>query len=344
MQLGKLSLPEKPLFLAPMEDVTDYTFRFMCKHFGANVVYTEFVASEALIRDVKKSFRKIEIYDYERPVGIQIFGKDLNSMVEAAKIVENAKPDFIDLNFGCPVKKVATKGAGSGMLQNPELLIEITRSVVKAVNIPVTVKTRLGWDENSIIIHDLALRLQDTGIAWLSIHGRTRSQFYRGVANWEPIKKIKDDPRIHIPIIGNGDIKTPQDAANAFKLYGVDGIMVGRAAIGKPWIFHYIRHFLNSGEILPPLTVNERVAIARLHLEKSIDYKGEKYGILEMRQHFGNYFKGLPNAKEVRTKLVTANSVDEIESVFTYLKNTYGDMPLDNDHLVDNHCQKLENL
>ncbi len=342
--LNRIQLPDKPLFLAPMEDVTDLTFRYMCKHFGADVMYTEFVSSEAIIRESEKTLRKTRIFDYERPVAIQIFGNNLHTMVEAAKIVETFEPDFIDLNFGCPVKKIATKGAGAGMLQNPELLVAISEAVAKNVSLPVTVKTRLGWDDSSIIIHDLALRLQDVGISMLTVHGRTRSQFYRGVANWEPIGALKANPKITIPIVGNGDIKTPHDAARAFDHYRVDGVMIGRATIGKPWIFKEIRHFLNTGTLFPPLTVTERVEIARMHLNKSIEFKGEKYGILEMRQHFGNYFKGLPNFKETRLKLVTTLSVEEIEEIFQTIQKNWGNIPLDNDHLIDNHCQKLERL
>jgi tRNA-dihydrouridine synthase B len=344
VKIGNIELRDKPLFLAPMEDVTDITFRFMCKHFGADVMCSEFVSSEGLIRDARKTLQKLEMLDYERPMAIQIFGNNHDSMVEAAKIAESYGPDFVDINFGCPVKKVATKGSGAGMLRTPDLMVDITRSIVKALRLPVTVKTRLGWDEDSIIIEDLAEKLQDTGIAMLAIHGRTRSQFYRGISDWEPIGRIKRNPRIKIPIIGNGDIKSAQDAKNAFDTYGVDGIMIGRAVIGKPWIFKEVRHFLDTGELLPPLTVRERIEITRLHMAKSIERKGDVYGILEMRQHFSNYFKGLPNFKETRLKLVTTSEIGEIENLLEYIGRQWGDMPLQNDHLVDNCCKKLENL
>ncbi len=344
VKIGNIELGSKPLFLAPMEDVTDVTFRYMCKHFGVDVMCSEFVSAEALIRSIKKSTEKLVMYDYERPMAVQIFGNNHDSMVEAAKVAESYNPDFIDINFGCPVKKIATKGSGAGMLRTPDLMVEITRSIVKAVKLPVTVKTRLGWDENSIIIEELAEKLQDTGIAMLAIHGRTRAQFYRGVSDWAPIGRVKNNQRIKIPIIGNGDIKTPQDAKMAFDKYGVDGVMIGRASIGKPWIFKEIRYFLDNGTVLPPLTVRERVELTSLHLSKSIENKGEKYGILEMRQHFSNYFKGLPNFKETRLKLVTAPTLNDVEEILNYINKQWGDMPLQNDHLVDNCCKKLENL
>lgn len=265
-------------------------------------------------------------------------------MVEAAKIAETFNPDFIDINFGCPVRKVAAKGSGAGMLKTPDLMIAITKAVVNAVNIPVTVKTRLGWDEESIIIEDLAEPLQDTGIQALTIHGRTRSQFYRGESDWSPIARVKSNPRITIPIIGNGDIKSPEGAKNAFSTTNVDGVMIGRAVIGRPWIFKEVKHFLQTGELLDPPSVRERIQYTRIHLQKSMERKGEKYGILEMRQHFSNYFKGLPNFKETRLKLVTANELDQIEGILLHIDQNWGDMPLNNDHLVDNCCKKLENL
>ena len=344
VKIGNIEIKDPALFLAPMEDVSDLTFRYMCKHFGADVMYTEFISSEALVRSIKKTTQKLTFYDYERPLAIQIFGNNLDSMVEAAKIAETYNPDFLDINFGCPVKKIATKGSGSGMMRNPELLTEITASIVKAVNLPVTVKTRLGWDENSIIIEDLAERLQDVGIAALAIHGRTRSQFYRGESDWEPIGRVKNNPRIKIPIIGNGDIKSPEGAKNAFERYGVDGIMIGRGVIGRPWLFKEIKYFLETGERLPPFSTRERIDIARMHLYKSIEFKGEVYGILEMRQHFSNYFKGLPNFKDTRLKLVTTNDIETLESIFEYIDQTWGDIPLVNDHLIDSCCKKLENL
>lgn len=344
VKIKDIEIKSPALFLAPMEDVTDLTFRYMCKYFGVNVMYTEFISSEALVRSIKKTTEKLVFYDYERPLAIQIFGNNLESMVEAAKIAESYKPDFIDINFGCPVKKIATKGSGSGMMRNPDLLVDITGSIVKAINLPVTVKTRLGWDENSIIIEELAERLQDAGIAALAIHGRTRSQFYRGVSDWEPIGRVKNNQRIKIPIIGNGDIKNPEDVRNAFDIYGVDGIMIGRGAIGRPWLFKEIKHFMETGELLPPLSTRNRIDIARLHLQKSVEFKGEKYGILEMRQHFSNYFKGLPDFKETRLKLVTANDIEALNLVFEHIDKTWGDMPLINDHLIDSCCKKLENL
>lgn len=344
VKIGDIELRDKPLFLAPMEDVTDITFRYICKHFGVDVMCSEFVAAEALIRSIKKSTKKLVMFDYERPMAVQIFGNNHDSMVEAAKVAESYNPDFIDINFGCPVKKIATKGSGAGMLRTPELMVEIASSIVKAVKLPVTVKTRLGWDENSIIISELAEKLQDVGIAMLAIHGRTRSQFYRGVADWEPIGRVKNNPRIKIPIIGNGDIKSPEDAKNAFDKYDVDGVMIGRGAIGKPWIFKEIRHYLDTGEHLPPLTVTERVELTHMHLLKSIENKGDKYGVLEMRQHFSNYFKGLPNFKDTRLKLVTAPTYDEVVEILNHIKQEWGDMPLLNNHLVDNCCKKLENL
>ena len=343
-KIGNIELPEHPLFLAPMEDVTDPTFRYMCKYFGADIMYTEFISSEGLIRDAKKTLQKLDVYDYERPIAIQIFGNNLDAMVEAAKIAETFNPDFIDINFGCPVRKIATKGSGAGMLRTPDLMIAITQAIVKAVSLPVTVKTRLGWDEESIIIEGLAEPLQDTGIQALTIHGRTRSQFYRGESDWSPIARVKNNPRITIPIIGNGDIKTPEGAKNAFESTNVDGIMIGRAVIGRPWIFKEVKHYLKTGEILPSPTVRERIEYTRMHLHKSMERKGEHYGILEMRQHFSNYFKGLSNFKETRLKLVTANEVAQIEDILQHIDKTWGDLPLENDHLVDNCCKKLENL
>lgn len=344
VKIGNIELRDKPLFLAPMEDVTDITFRYMCKHFGADVMCSEFVAADALVRHVERSKQKLSLLEYEHPIAVQIFGNNHDSMVEAARIAETYSPDFIDLNFGCPVKKIATKGAGAGMLRTPELMIKIAQSIVKAVKLPVTVKTRLGWDENTIIIEELAEQLQDVGIAALAIHGRTRSQFYRGVSDWEPIGRVKNNPRIIIPIIGNGDIKTPHDAKNAFDNYGVDAIMIGRGVIGKPWVFQEIRQYLDTGTLPQPLTVNQRVNITKLHLSQSIENKGEKYGILEMRQHFSNYFKGLPNFKETRLSLVTADTLEQVNTILNHIERQWGDYPLQNDHLVDNCCKKLENL
>ena len=323
MRIGNIEFGERPLFLAPMEDVTDASFRYICKKFGASMVYTEFVSSDALVRDVPKSIAKFTIYDYERPIGIQIYGHLPDAMVDSAVKVESARPDVIDINFGCPVKKIAGRGAGSGMMREPDKMVEITRRVVEAVHTPVTVKTRLGWDENSKIIVELAERLQDAGIAALTIHGRTRSQMYKGEADWSLIGEVKNNPRMHIPIIGNGDIKTPQDAKNAFDRYGVDAIMVGRASFGHPWIFREMRHFLDTGEELPPLSVAERVELAKDHLAKSIEIKGDRRGVYEMRRHLSCYFKGLENFKETRMKLVTLTDVNELYATLDFIEQNW---------------------
>ena len=302
-----------------MEDVTDASFRYICKKFGADMVYTEFVSSDALVRDVPKSLAKFTIYDYERPIGIQIYGHIPDAMVDSAVKVEAARPDVIDINFGCPVKKIAGRGAGSGMMREPDKMVEITRRVVEAVHTPVTVKTRLGWDNDSKIIVELAERLQDAGIAALTIHGRTRAQMYKGEADWSLIGEVKNNPRMHIPIIGNGDIRTPQDAKNAFDRYGVDAIMVGRASFGHPWIFSEMRHYLDTGEELPPLSVAERVALAKDHLAKSVEIKGEKRGVYEMRRHLSCYFKGLDNFKETRMKLVTLTDIGQLYETLDFI-------------------------
>ena len=297
MKIADIELGDKPLFLAPMEDVTDPSFRYMCKRFGADVVYTEFIPSDGLVRDAAKAQAKLRIDDAERPVGIQLYGHLIEPMVEAARIAQEAGPDLIDINFGCPVKKIAGRGAGSGMMRNVPLMVEMTRRIVEAVDKPVTVKTRLGWDDQTKNIEEIALRLQDTGIAALTIHGRTRAQMYRGEADWTLIGKVKNNPAIRIPIIGNGDVDSGPKAREMFDRYGVDGVMVGRATYGRPWIFREIRHFLETGVALPQPTVTERVAIAKEHLAKSLEIKGEKVGILEMRRHLSNYFKGLPDFK-----------------------------------------------
>ena len=323
MKIGDIDLGERPLFLAPMEDVTDTSFRYICKKFGADMVYTEFVSSDALVRDVPKSIAKFTIYDYERPIGIQIYGHLPDAMVDSAVKVERAHPNVIDINFGCPVKKIAGRGAGSGMMREPDKMVEITRRVVEAVHTPVTVKTRLGWDEDSKIIVELAERLQDAGISALTIHGRTRAQMYRGEADWSLIGAVKNNPRMHIPIIGNGDIRTPQDALNAFERYGVDGIMIGRASFGHPWIFREIRHFLDTGEELPPMSVAERVALAKDHLAKSIEVKGDRRGVYEMRRHLSCYFKGLDNFKETRMKLVTLTDIDELYKTLGFIEQNW---------------------
>lgn len=332
MRIGDIDLGEKPLFLAPMEDVTDPSFRYICKEFGADMMYTEFVPSDGLIRDAEKALRKLVTYDYEKPVGIQIYGHIPEAMVEAAKMAENAAeiaggagPDVIDINFGCPVNKIAGRGAGSGMMRYPNKMVEITKSIVNAVKLPVTVKTRLGWDDNSKIIVELAERLQDTGIKALTIHGRTRCQMYKGEADWTLIGTVKNNPRMHIPIIGNGDITTAQGAKEAFDRYGVDGIMIGRATYGRPWIFREIKHYLKTGEEMTPLTVNEKVELARKHFLKSLEIKGSRVGVLEMRRHLSNYFKALPDFKDTRMRLVTENDPQQVLSLLDYISGRWGE-------------------
>ena len=325
MKIADIELGHEPLFLAPMEDVTDPSFRYMCKKFGADVVYTEFISSDGLIRDAWKSRAKLNIDEAERPVGIQIYGHLIEPMVEAARIAESANPDIIDINFGCPMKKIAGRGAGSGMMRDVPLMVEMTRQIVNAVKKPVTVKTRLGWDEESKNIEEIALRLQDVGISALTIHGRTRAQLYRGEADWTLIGKVKNNPNIHIPIIGNGDVDSGAKAHEMFDRYGVDGIMIGRATYGRPWIFREIHHYLRTGEVMPQPSVLERVAIAKEHLAKSIEIKGEKVGILEMRRHLSNYFKGLPNFKDTRFKLVTLNDPAELVEVIDSIGERWGD-------------------
>ena len=324
MKIGEIEFRDKPLFLAPMEDVTDPSFRYMCKGFGADMVYTEFISSDGLIRDGAKSVAKLNICDAERPVGIQIYGHLIEPMVESARIAEGARPDVIDINFGCPVKKIAGRGAGSGMMRDVPLMVEMTRRIVEAVTIPVTVKTRLGWDDEHKNIEEIALRLQDVGIAALTIHGRTRAQMYTGEADWTLIGKVKNNPAIKIPIIGNGDIDSPQKAAEAFERYGVDGVMIGRATYGRPWIFREVRHYLDTGEVLPQPSVIERVEIAKRHLAKSVEIKGERVGVFEMRRHLSNYFKGLPDFKSTRLKLVTLTDVAEINAVLDYVAGKWG--------------------
>lgn len=323
MKIGNIEFGQRPLFLAPMEDVTDLSFRYICKEYGADMMYTEFISSDGLIRDAAKTLAKMRLYNYERPIGIQIYGHLPDAMVEAAVRAEAAGPDLIDINFGCPVNKIARRGAGSGMMREPDKMVEITRRVVEAVKLPVTVKTRLGWDEESKIIVGLAERLQDAGIAALTIHGRTRCQLYKGQADWTLIGEVKNNPKMHIPIIGNGDISTPEQAREAFDRYGVDAVMIGRASFGHPWIFREIRHYLSTGEILPPMSVAERVELAKKHLSKSLEIKGERVGVLEMRRHLSCYFKGLDNFKETRLKLVTTNDPAEIFALLDYIKDTW---------------------
>ncbi len=328
MKIADIELGDKPLFLAPMEDVTDPSFRYMCKRFGADVVYTEFISSDGLIRDAWKSRAKLNLDEGERPVGIQLYGHLIEPMVEAARIAESAAPDIIDINFGCPVRKIASRGAGSGMMRDVPLMVEMTRQIVQAVNLPVTVKTRLGWDEDSKNIEEIALRLQDVGIAALTIHGRTRAQMYKGQADWSLIGAVKNNPQIKIPIIGNGDITSAEGAKRAFDDYGVDGVMIGRATYGRPWIFREIKHYLTTGELLGQPSVLERVDIAREHLAKSLEVKGEKVGILEMRRHLSSYFKGLPNFKETRLKLVTLNEPEALFETIDSIAQTWGDFDL----------------
>ena len=324
MKIRNIELGPRPVVLAPMEDVTDLTFRYICKGFGADMMYTEFISSDGLIRDAAKTLAKMRIFDYERPIGIQIYGHIPEAMVEAAVRAQEAGPDFIDINFGCPVNKIARRGAGSGMMRFPDRMVEITRSVVDAVKLPVTVKTRLGWDDDSKIIVELAERLQDAGIEALTIHGRTRAQMYKGQADWTLIGKVKANPRMRIPIIGNGDITTPQQAKDAFDRYGVDAVMIGRASFGHPWIFREVKHYLETGELLEPMSVSERVDLAKRHLAKSLEFKGEKVGILEMRRHLSCYFKGLDNFKETRLKLVTSTDPQELFSLLDHINEVWG--------------------
>ena len=324
VKIDQIGLPGFPLLLAPMEDVSDPPFRAVCKDNGADLMYTEFISSEGLIRDAIKSRQKLDIFDYECPIGIQIFGGDEEAMAMSARIVEAVNPDLVDINFGCPVKKVVSKGAGAGVLKDVDLMIRLTESVVKSTRLPVTVKTRLGWDDNTKNIEEVAERLQDCGIKALSIHGRTRSQMYKGEADWSLIAKVKNNPRIHIPIFGNGDIDSPQKALQYKNRYGIDGIMIGRAAIGYPWIFREIKHFVATGEILPFPTLEERIEVCKKHLRKSVEWKGPKVGIFEMRRHYANYLKGLPGIKEFRSRLVTLLLPEEIEGVLDEVANTYG--------------------
>jgi len=312
VKIGNIDLGHQPLLLAPMEDVTDLSFRRLCKKYGADLMYTEFVAADALIRNIDKTLRKITIEDNERPVGIQIYGHEIEPMVEAARIAQAANPEIIDINFGCPVKKIAHRGAGSGMLRNIPLLLEITSQIVKAVNLPVTVKTRLGWDDDSKVIVELAERLQDTGIQALTIHGRTRAQMYTGNADWTLIGDVKNNPRIKIPIIGNGDVVSPQMAKDYFDKYGVDGIMIGRASIGKPWIFREVKHYLQTGELLPSPDICEHVAMVKDQLIQAVEWLDERRGILHSRRHLAITFKGLPHFRDLKIKLLQSESLEEL--------------------------------
>ena len=312
VKIGDLELGLFPLLLAPMEDVSDPPFRALCKERGADLVYTEFISSEGLIRNAAKSLQKLDIYQNERPVGIQIFGANLDSMLRSVEIVEATEPDIIDINFGCPVKKVVCKGAGAGILKDVPKMVELTEAMVKKTKLPVTVKTRLGWDHNSIKIIEVAERLQDVGCAAISIHGRTRAQMYKGSADWKPIAEVKNNPRMHIPVFGNGDVNTPELALQMRDQYGLDGARVGRASIGNPWFFNQVKFFMETGRHLPPPTILERVNVVRRHLEMSIAWKGETLGVLETRRHYTNYFKGYKNFKPYRTRMVTSNHSEEI--------------------------------
>lgn len=323
VKIDQIELPDFPLLLAPMEDVSDPPFRAVCKDNGADLMYTEFISSEGLIRDAIKSRQKLDIFEYERPVGIQIFGGDEEALSLSAKIVETVNPDLLDINFGCPVKKVALRGAGAGVLKDIDLMVRLTEATVKSTKLPVTVKTRLGWDDQSKNIEEVAERLQNVGIKALAIHGRTRAQMYKGEADWTLIGKVKNNPRIKIPIFGNGDIDSPQKAKLYKERYGVDGIMIGRAAIGYPWIFREIKHYLATGEILPAPTLAERIEVCKKHLRKSVEWKGPKVGIFEMRRHYTNYLKGLPGIKDYRARLVTLMEPAEIEGVLDEVTANY---------------------
>lgn len=323
LRIGSMELGECPLFLAPMEDVSDPPFRALCKAQGCDMMYTEFISVEGLIRDAEKSVQKLDIYEEERPIGVQIFGAELDSMMRAAEIVEEARPEVLDINYGCPVKKVVCKMAGAGILRDIDRMVKLTDAVVRSTNLPVTVKTRLGWDDSSIFIEEVAERLQDVGIKALAIHGRTRKQMYKGEADWEPIARVKENPRIRIPIIGNGDIDSPQKAAEYRDRYGVDGIMIGRASIGYPWIFREIKHYFRTGELLPPPTVDERVDAARQHLLHSLQWKGEKLGVLEMRRHYTNYFRGFSNIKTYRKILVSSQDPGELLDTLETIREVY---------------------
>jgi nifR3 family TIM-barrel protein len=323
VKIGNIDLGEFPLLLAPMEDVSDPPFRFVCKQNGVDMMYTEFISSEGLIRDAAKSRKKLDIFEYERPIGIQIFGSDIESMREATEITSLANPDLVDINYGCPVKQVACRGAGASLLQDIDRMVAMTKAVVDATHLPVTVKTRLGWDDNTKNVYEVAERLQDVGIKALSIHGRTRAQMYKGQADWTMIRDIKRNPRIHIPIFGNGDVDSIEKAAAWRKEYEVDGIMIGRGSIGYPWIFREIKHFFKTGERLEGPTIQERVDVCKVHLQKSVEWKGERIGIFEMRRHYSNYFKGIPHFKEYRMKLVKLESLTEIEDVLNEIREGF---------------------
>nr|MBS0036929.1 tRNA dihydrouridine synthase DusB [Saprospiraceae bacterium] len=323
VKIANIELGNFPLLLAPMEDVSDPPFRFLCKEQGCDMMYTEFISVEGLIRDADKSLQKLDIYKKERPIGIQIFGAELDSMMRAAEIVEEAQPEVIDINYGCPVKKVVCKMAGAGILQDIDKMVKLTEAVVKSTSLPVTVKTRLGWDEKTLFIEEVTERLQDVGIRAISIHGRTRKQMYKGEADWSLIGKIKENPRIHIPVFGNGDIDSPQKAVEYKNRYGVDGLMIGRASIGNPWIFRDIKHFVKTGELLPPPTLEEKVEVVKRHILHSVEWKGPQLGILEMRRHYGQYFRGLPGIKQWRSQLVTADTSESLLEIIDCMQQAY---------------------
>jgi nifR3 family TIM-barrel protein len=324
-KIGNIILPDFPLLLAPMEDVSDPPFRRLCKLHGADLMYSEFISSEGLIRDAIKSKMKLDIFDYERPVGIQIFGGDEEAMEMSSRIVDAVRPDLVDINFGCPVKKVVCKGAGAGVLKDVDLMVRLTKAVIKGTNLPVTVKTRLGWDESSINIDEVAERLQDIGVQALTVHARTRAQMYKGSADWTHIARVKNNPRITMPIFGNGDIDSPEKALEYKNKFGLDGMMIGRAAIGYPWIFNEIKHYFKTGEHLAQPTMIDRVEAARNHLTWSMDWKGERVGIVEMRRHYTNYFKGVPNFKEHRLKLVTLENAECLFKALDEIQEVYAD-------------------
>ena len=321
VKIGDIELGNFPLLLAPMEDVSDPPFRALCKEQGADVVYTEFISSEGLIRSAQKSVMKLDIFEKERPVGIQIFGANLDSMLQSVEIVESVKPDIIDINFGCPVKKVVSKGAGAGILKDIDLMVSLTKEMCKRTNLPITIKTRLGWDENSIKIVEVAERLQDVGAKAISIHGRTRAQMYKGNADWTQIREVKNNQRMFIPVFGNGDVNSPERARVMRDEYGLDGAMIGRASIGNPWFFKEVKQYLKNGETLDPPTIDERIITAKRHLEMSVKWKGERLGLLETRRHYSDYFKGIPDFKPYRTRLVTSDTLEEIMEVFRELEN-----------------------
>lgn len=329
VKIDTIELPDFPLLLAPMEDVSDPPFRALCKENGADVVFTEFISSEGLIRDAAKSVMKLDIYEKERPVGIQIFGANLDSMLKSVEIVEKTNPDIIDINFGCPVKKVVSKGAGAGILKDIDLMVSLTEAMVKHTKLPITVKTRLGWDHDSIKIVEVAERLQDVGCKAISIHGRTRAQMYKGDADWRPIAEVKNNPRMHIPVFGNGDVNTPERAKEMRDVYGLDGAMIGRASIGYPWFFNEVKHYFKTGEHLAPPTIAERTEMARRHLQMAIDWKGEHLGVVETRRHYTNYFKGIPHFKDYRLSMVTSDDPAEVFATFDAVQAAFGNATIE---------------